>query len=53
MATWVKVQLKMDFQTTTSAFVRSLEKYRVMEVALVREDMTEASRTRVAMQRQS
>jgi len=44
VASWVKLQLGLDSQTVSSVFVRSMEeKYRVVEVSVVREDLTEAS----------
>jgi len=44
VANWIQTELEMDLQTSSSTFVRSLEeKYRVVELSVVREDMTEAS----------
>jgi len=44
VASWVKLQLGLDMQTASSVLVRSLEeKYRVVDVSVVKEDMTEAS----------
>jgi len=44
VASWIKLQLGMDMQTISSVFVRSMEeKFRVVEVSLMREDLTETS----------
>ena len=44
VASWVKQQLGIDMQTISSVFVRSMEeKFRVVEVSLMREDLSETS----------
>eukprot|EP00092_Neocalanus_flemingeri_P037749 GFUD01041097.1.p1 GENE.GFUD01041097.1~~GFUD01041097.1.p1 ORF type:complete len:1056 (+),score=428.40 GFUD01041097.1:696-3863(+) len=44
VASWVRMELEMDTGATQSTFVRSIEeKYRVVELFLLREDMTEVS----------
>jgi len=44
VASWLKLQLGIDMQTISSVFVRSMEeKFRVVEVSLMREDLTETS----------
>ena len=44
VANWIKTKLGMNLQTGSSAFVRSVEeKYRVVELSVVREDMAEVS----------
>lgn len=44
VANWIQTEFGMDLQMGSSAFIRSVEeKYRVVELSVLREDMTEAS----------